>query len=78
MLESMPDHDLAQRRVLDTLLAAHPRMLGIDELTAQAQQRCRASATRCACSSPTGSRRGSATASALSRAAVRFDALSRG
>ena len=31
----MPDHDLPQRAVLGALLAAHPRMLGIDELVAE-------------------------------------------
>jgi hypothetical protein len=31
----MTDHDLAQRVILGTLLQAHPRMLGLDELAAQ-------------------------------------------
>jgi hypothetical protein len=31
----MTDHDLAQRAVLRALMAAHPRMLGLDELVAQ-------------------------------------------
>jgi len=31
----MSDYDLAQRAVLRALLAAHPRMLGIDELVSQ-------------------------------------------
>ena len=30
----MTDHDLSQRAVLGTLLGAHPRMLGVDELVA--------------------------------------------
>jgi hypothetical protein len=35
MIAGMADHDLAQRVVLGALLQAHPRMLGVDELTAQ-------------------------------------------
>jgi hypothetical protein len=31
----MTDHDLAQRAVLRALLAAHPRLLGLDDLVAQ-------------------------------------------
>jgi hypothetical protein len=31
----MTDHDLAQRAVLTSLLAAHPRMLGVDDLEVQ-------------------------------------------
>jgi hypothetical protein len=31
----MTDHDSSQRIVLGALLAAHPRLLGLDELAAQ-------------------------------------------
>jgi hypothetical protein len=31
----MVDHDAAQRLVLGTLLDAHPRLLGLDDLTAR-------------------------------------------
>ncbi len=31
----MTDHDLAQRALLRALLAAHPRLLGLDDLVAQ-------------------------------------------
>lgn len=35
MIVGMTDHDHAQRAVLGTLLQAHPRMLGLDDLTAE-------------------------------------------
>ena len=34
-LHDMTDYDLAQRAVLTALLAAHPRLLDLDELVAQ-------------------------------------------
>jgi hypothetical protein len=59
----MSDHDLPQRRVLGALLAAHPRMLGLDEIEVQLAE-VPALARRCVSSLTTGSRPGSATASA--------------
>lgn len=73
----MPEHDLAQRRVLDTLLAAHPRMLGTDELTAQLTDVARVGdALRVLVADGLATRLGDRVG--LSRAAVRFDALSSG
>jgi hypothetical protein len=71
----MSDHDLAQRRVLGALLAAHPRLLGIDELEAQLAEVPRPrEALRVLVDDGLATRLGDRVG--CSRAAVRFDALS--
>jgi hypothetical protein len=70
----MSDHDLAQRAVLGALLAAHPRMLGIDELVSQLADVPRAhDALRVLIDDGLATRLGDRVG--CSRAAVRFDAL---
>jgi hypothetical protein len=76
MLERMTDHDHAQRVVLGTLLEAHPRMLDADELVAQLSDVLRArEALRVLVDDGLATRLGGLVG--VSRAAVRFDALSR-
>jgi hypothetical protein len=71
---AMTNHDLAQRAVLRLLLQTHPRMLGLDELTAQLADVPRArEATRVLVDDGLATRLGDRVG--LSRAAVRFDAL---
>jgi hypothetical protein len=68
----MSDHDSAQRAVLGALLAAHPRMLGTDELVSQLADVPRArDALRVLVDD------GLATRLGCSRAAVRFEVLAR-
>jgi hypothetical protein len=68
-------HDLAQRTVLRTLLMAHPRMLGVDELVDQLSDVPRArEALRVLVDDGLATRLGDRVG--VSRAAVRFDALS--
>ncbi len=70
----MSDHDLAQRAVLGALLAAHPRMLGIDELVAELPEVPRVrEALRVLVADGLATRLGDRVG--CSRAAVRFDAL---
>lgn len=70
----MAGHDLSQRAVLGALLAAHPRMLGIDELEAQLTDLPRVrEATRVLVDDGLATRLGDRVG--CSRAAVRFDAL---
>jgi hypothetical protein len=70
----MTDYDSGQRAVLRALLAAHPRMLGIDELVAQLAEVPRArEALRVLVDDGLANRLGDRVG--LSRAAVRFDAL---
>jgi hypothetical protein len=72
----MSYHDLAQRRVLGALLAAHPRMLGLEELEAQLADVPRArEALRVLVDDGLATRLGDRVG--CSRATVRFDALSR-
>jgi hypothetical protein len=72
----MTDPDFAQRVVLGALLGAHPRMLGLDELAAQlvGVPRVR-EALRVLVDDGLATRLGDRVG--VSRAAVRFDALSR-
>jgi hypothetical protein len=75
MIAGMADHDLAQRLVLGALLEAHPRMLGVDELTAQLRNVARVpEALRVLVDDGLATRLGDRVG--VSRAAVRFDALS--
>jgi hypothetical protein len=70
----MSDHDFAQRAVLSALLAAHPRMLGIDELVSQVAEVPRArDALRVLVDDGLATRLGDRVG--CSRAEVRFDAL---
>jgi hypothetical protein len=70
----MTDHDLAQRAVLGALLAAHPRMLGTDELVAELPEIPRVRETlRALVDDGLVTRLGDRVG--CSRAAVRFDAL---
>ena len=70
----MAGHDLSQRAVLGALLAAHPRLLGIDELEAQLTDLPRVrEATRVLVDDGLATRLGDRVG--CSRAAVRFDAL---
>ena len=70
----MTDHDFAQRAVLAALLQAHPRMLGLDELTAQLKDVPRArEALRVLVGDGLATQLGDRVG--VSRAAVRFDAL---
>jgi hypothetical protein len=70
----MSDYDLAQRAVLRALLAAHPRMLGIDELVSQLVDVPRPrDALRILVDDGLATRLGDRVG--CSRAAVRFDAL---
>ena len=70
----MTDHDLAQRAVLGALLAAHPRMLGTDELVAELPEIPRVrEALRVLVDDGLVTRLGDRVG--CSRAAVRFDAL---
>jgi hypothetical protein len=70
----MSDYDLAQRAVLRALLAAHPRMLGIDELVSQMVDVPRPrDALRVLVDDGLATRLGDRVG--CSRAAVRFDAL---
>ena len=71
----MTDHDLAQRVVLGTLLKEHPRMLDVDVLTAQLSDVPRVrEALRILVDDGLATRIGDLVG--VSRAAVRFDALS--
>jgi hypothetical protein len=71
----MTDHDLSQRAVLGTLLEAHPRMLGVDELVAQLIDVPRVrEALRVLVDDGLATQLGDRVG--VSRAAVRFDALS--
>ena len=70
----MADHDSSQRAVLGALLAAHPRMLGIDDPAAQLADLPRVrEATRVLVDDGLATRLGDRVG--CSRAAVRFDAL---
>jgi hypothetical protein len=70
----MTDHDLAQRAVLGALLAAHPRLLGIDESVAELPEIPRVrEALRALVDDGLVTRLGDRVG--YSRAAVRFDAL---
>jgi DNA-binding IclR family transcriptional regulator len=69
----MSDHDFAQRAVLGALLAAHPRMLGIDELVSQLDVPRARDALRVLVDDGLVTRFGDRVG--CSRAAVRFDAL---
>jgi hypothetical protein len=71
----MTDQDLPQRAVLRALLAAHPRMLGLDELVAQLADVPRVrKALRVLVDDGLATRLGDRVG--VARAAVRFDALS--
>ena len=71
----MTGHDFAQRAVLAALLRAHPRMLGLDELTAQLTDVPRThEALRVLVEDGLATQLGDRVG--VSRAAVRFDALS--
>ena len=71
----MTDHDSAQRAVLGVLLQAHPRLLGLDELAAQLSEVPRArEALRVLVEDGLATQLGDRVG--VSRAAVRFDALS--
>jgi hypothetical protein len=71
----MTDHDLSQRAVLGTLLEAHPRMLGVDELVALLIDVPRVrEALRVLVDDGLATQLGDRVG--VSRAAVRFDALS--
>jgi hypothetical protein len=73
-LVAMTDHDAAQRLVLAALLDAHPRLLGIDELTAQLPDVPRSrEALRVLVDDGLATRLGDRVG--VSRAAVRFDVL---
>ena len=73
----MTDHDFAQRSVLRALLTAHPRMLGLDELVAQLSDVPRVrEALRVLVDDGLATQLGDRVG--VSRAAVRFDALSPG
>jgi hypothetical protein len=73
-LPSMSDPNFSQRIVLRTLLAAHPRMLGLDELVAQLADVPRVrEALRVLTDDGLAMRLGDRVG--VSRAAVRFDAL---
>ena len=73
----MTDHDFAQRSVLRALLHAHPRMLGIDELVAQLSDVPRVrEALRVLVDDGLATQLGDRVG--VSRAAVRFEALSPG
>jgi hypothetical protein len=70
----MADYDEPQRAVLRALLAAHPRMLGIDELVAQLSDVPRArDALRILVDDGLATRLGDRVG--CSRATVRFDVL---
>jgi hypothetical protein len=70
----MLDHDAAQRTVLGTLLEAHPRLLGVDELEAQLADLPRVrEALRVLVDDGLATRLGDRVG--VSRAAVRFDVL---
>ena len=70
----MLDHDAAQRTVLGTLLEAHPRLLGVDELEAQLPDLPRVrEALRVLVDDGLATRLGDRVG--VSRAAVRFDVL---
>ena len=70
----MTDYDLAQRAVLGALLAAHPRMLGADELADRLPGVPRVrEALRVLVDDGLATRLGDRVG--VSRAAVRFDAL---
>ena len=70
----MTDYDLAQRAVLGALLAAHPRMLGADELADRLAGVPRVrEALRVLVDDGLATRLGDRVG--VSRAAVRFDAL---
>ena len=71
----MTDHNVAQRTVLRVLLEAHPRMLGLEELVALLDDIPRSrEALRVLVDDGLATRLGDCVG--LSRAAVRFDALS--
>jgi hypothetical protein len=71
----MADYDLSQRAVLGTLLEAHPRMLGVDELVARLADVPRVrEALRVLVDDGLATQLGDRVG--VSRAAVRFDALS--
>jgi len=73
----MSDHDFAQRTVLGALLRAHPRMLGVDELVAQLSDVPRVrEALRVLVDDGLATQLGDRVG--VSRAAVRFEALSPG
>jgi hypothetical protein len=76
MLGPMTDYDLAQRTLLDVMLDAHPRLLGIDELDDRLRDVPRVSeALRVLVGDGLVTRIGDRVG--VSRAAVRFDALRR-
>ena len=71
----MTDHHLSQRAVLGTLLKAHPRMLGVDELVVQLGDVLRVrEALRVLVDDGLATQLGDRVG--VSRGAVRFDALS--
>jgi len=73
----MTDHDLAQRSVLRARLQAHPRMLGLDELVSQLSDVPRVrEALRVLVDDGLATQLGDRVG--VSRAAVRFDALTLG
>jgi hypothetical protein len=75
MLAGMTDPNFAQRAVLHALLKAHPRLLGLDELTAQLTDVPRVrEALRVLVDDGLATRLGDRVG--VSRAAVRFEALS--
>lgn len=75
-LVSVTDYDFAQRAVLGALLNAHPRLLDVDELGAQLSDVPRAhEALRVLVADGLATRLGDRVG--VSRAAVRFEALSR-
>ena len=72
----MTDHDLAQRAVLEALLEAHPRLLGIDALSSSLGDVPRPrEALRVLVADGLATQLGDRVGA--SRAAVRFDALHR-
>ena len=72
----MTDYDRAQRAVLGTLLDAHPRLLGVDELGAKLKDIPRPNeALRVLVADGLATQLGDRVGA--SRAAVRFDALRR-
>jgi hypothetical protein len=73
----MTDHDASQRMVLGALLDAHPRLIGVDELTARLPDVARVrEALKVLVDDGLATRLGDRVG--VSRAAVRFDVLGRG
>ena len=73
----MTDHDASQRMVLGALLDAHPRLIGVDELTARLPDVPRVrEALKVLVDDGLATRLGDRVG--VSRAALRFDVLGRG